>query len=272
MTSKKKKSIGEYEVIEFPKSRKMVIDIMEQGEKKHYIKGLVEFDVTNGRKLIKEYKMKNGVSLSFTGWMLKCIGQAASEHKDVHLLRKGKKKLYRFDDVDISIMVEKTIKGEKVPLAVIIRKTNEKTVEEITREIRDAQAEVVDESILLGVKKEEKLKRLFTSLPKFIRNFMYWRFGRNPILLKDFGGSISLTSVGMFGDLSGWGIPIGVQPLMFSLGAITKKAGVIENKIEIRKILHVTILFDHDIIDGAPAARFLARLKVLIENGFGLEQ
>ena len=271
MTSKKKKSIGKYEVIKFPKNRKMVIDIMEQGIKKHYIKGLVEFDVTNGRKLLKEYKSKNGVSLSFTGWMLKCIGQAASEHKDVHLLKKGKKKLYRFDDVDISITVEKTIEGEKVPLPVIIRKTNEKTVEEITREIRDAQAEVVEESVLLGVKKEENLKRLFTSFPKFIRNIMYWRFGRNPILLKEFGGSISLTSVGMFGDLIGWGIPIGVQPLMFSLGAITKKPGVIGDNIEIREVLHTTILFDHDIIDGSPAARFSARLKVLIEEGFGLE-
>jgi len=272
MTSKKKKSIGKYEVIKFPKNRKMVIDIMEQGIKKHYVKGLVEFDVTNGRKLLKDYKSKKGVSLSFTGWILKCIGQAADEHKDVHMLKKGKKKLYKFDDVDISITVEKTVKGEKVPLPVIIRKTNEKTVEEITREIRNAQAEAVDEDVLLGLKKEERFKRIFTSLPKFIRKITYWRFGRNPLLLKDFAGTISLTSVGMFGDLTGWAIPIGVQSLMFGLGAITKKPGVIENKIEIREILHTTILFDHDIIDGAPAARFSAKLKVLIEKGFGLEQ
>ena len=271
MTSKKKKSIGTYEVIRFPKERKMVIDIMEQGMKKHYIKGLVEFDVTHGREQIKKYKVKFGKRLSFTGWFLKCIGQAASENKDVHALKKGKKKLYRFDDVDISIVVEKIIDGKKIPLPVIIRKTNEKTVEEITNEIRDAQAEAVDEDVLLGLKKEEKFKRVFTSLPKFIRKFTYWRFGRNPLLLKDFGGTISLTSVGMFGDLIGWGIPIGVQPLMFALGAITKKPGVIEDKIEIRKILHATILFDHDIIDGAPAARFLDKLKGYIESGSGLD-
>ena len=35
---------------------------------------------------------------------------------------------------------------------------------------------------------------------------------------------------------------------MFSIGAITKKPSVIEDKIEIREILHTTILFDHDII------------------------
>ncbi len=272
MTSRKKKSIGTYEVIRFPKERKMVIDIMEQGMKKHYIKGLVEFDVTYGREQIKNYKLKHGKKLSFTGWLLKCIGQAASENNDVHALKKGRKKIYRFNDVDISIVVEKTIKGKKTPLPVIIRKTNEKTVEEITHEIRDAQAEAVDEDVLLGLKKEEKFKRVFTSLPKFIRKITYWRFGRNPLLLKDFGGTISVTSVGMFGDLTGWGIPIGVQPLMFALGAITKKAGVIEEKIEIRKILHATILFDHDIIDGAPAARFLTKLKEYIESGFGLDQ
>ncbi len=56
MRGKKKKYIDNYEVIDFPKERKMVIDIMEQGIKKHYVKGLVEFDVTNGRELIKEFK------------------------------------------------------------------------------------------------------------------------------------------------------------------------------------------------------------------------
>jgi len=49
-------------------------------------------------------------------------------------------------------------------------------------------------------------------------------------------------------------------------------SSVIEDKIEIRKILHTTIIFDHDIIDGAPAARFLTKLKEYIESGFGLNQ
>jgi len=49
-------------------------------------------------------------------------------------------------------------------------------------------------------------------------------------------------------------------------------SSVIEDKIEIRKILHTTILFDHDIIDGAPANRFLTKLKEYIESGFGLNQ
>jgi hypothetical protein len=34
----------------------------------------------------------------------------------------------------------------------------------------------------------------------------------------------------------------------------------------------MTLLFDHDIVDGAPAARFTQRLKELIESGYGLEE
>ena len=41
-------------------------------------------------------------------------------------------------------------------------------------------------------------------------------------------------------------------------------------RIAIREYLSMTISFDHDIIDGAPAARFTQRLKELIESGYGL--
>jgi pyruvate/2-oxoglutarate dehydrogenase complex dihydrolipoamide acyltransferase (E2) component len=42
-------------------------------------------------------------------------------------------------------------------------------------------------------------------------------------------------------------------------------------RIAIREYLSMTISFDHDIIDGAPAARFTQRLKELIESGDGLD-
>ena len=54
------------------------------------------------------------------------------------------------------------------------------------------------------------------------------------------------------------------------MGGIAKKPGVIGDKIEIREYLSMTIMFDHDVVDGAPAARFVARLTDLVENAFGL--
>jgi pyruvate/2-oxoglutarate dehydrogenase complex dihydrolipoamide acyltransferase (E2) component len=35
--------------------------------------------------------------------------------------------------------------------------------------------------------------------------------------------------------------------------------------------LYLTISFDHDIVDGAPAARYAQKLSQLIEGGYGLE-
>jgi pyruvate/2-oxoglutarate dehydrogenase complex dihydrolipoamide acyltransferase (E2) component len=55
-----------------------------------------------------------------------------------------------------------------------------------------------------------------------------------------------------------------------TLGGIEEKPGVVNGEIAIREYLSVTISFDHDVIDGAPAARFAQRLKELIESGYGL--
>ena len=67
-----------------------------------------------------------------------------------------------------------------------------------------------------------------------------------------------------------WGIPITDYTLGIILGGIAEKPGAFDGRIEIREYLSMTISVDHDIIDGAPAARFSQRLKELIESGYGL--
>jgi len=42
---------------------------------------------------------------------------------------------------------------------------------------------------------------------------------------------------------------------------------VVDNEIKIREILNVTILVDHDVIDGAPMVRFLNDLTKSVETG-----
>lgn len=50
------------------------------------------------------------------------------------------------------------------------------------------------------------------------------------------------------------------------------KPGVVDGRIEIRQVLDLTISFDHDIVDGADAARFANTLKGLIEQAAGLDE
>ena len=74
----------------------------------------------------------------------------------------------------------------------------------------------------------------------------------------------------MFGKGAGWGIPIPVHTLDITLGGIAEKPASGDGQIALRDYLSLTISFDHDIIDGAPAARFTQSLKELIESGYGL--
>jgi len=67
-----------------------------------------------------------------------------------------------------------------------------------------------------------------------------------------------------------------VVPLPYSLGLVVGstawKPGIWEGRIEPREILNLTVVFDHDLIDGAPVARFARRLVELIESGYGLDE
>jgi pyruvate/2-oxoglutarate dehydrogenase complex dihydrolipoamide acyltransferase (E2) component len=83
-------------------------------------------------------------------------------------------------------------------------------------------------------------------------------------------GNVAFTSIGMIGKVNGWFIPISVHPICFGISSIAKKPIVIGDKIEIREILNMTILIDHDVIDGSPMARFISDLSSNIEKGLGI--
>ena len=62
------------------------------------------------------------------------------------------------------------------------------------------------------------------------------------------------------------------QSVLLIVGGIGRKPAVVEERIEPRQMLDLTVAFDHDVVDGAPAARFVQRLVELIESGYGLEE
>ena len=263
-------NIGHYDIIDFPKVRIPTLDFLTLGDNNHYVKGLIEFDVTDGRNKIRNHEKNTQKKISFTAWLLKCIGQAASEFKEVHSMMMGKNKIVKFEDVDISITVEKSIEGVKTPIPLVVRRTNKMTVTQINDEIRKAQSEELDEATVLGNHNmKEDLKR-YVSLPSFFRKFILKRKFRDPVRIKQMMGTIIVSSVGMFGKLRGWPIPTTAHPLAFGVGSITKKPAIINDKIEVREFLALSVLFNHDIVDGAPATRFISRLGELLESGFGL--
>ncbi|AOY77017.1 2-oxo acid dehydrogenase subunit E2 [Clostridium formicaceticum] len=267
-----KKNIGEYRIEEFPISRTATIDIGVAGLKKHHIKALIELDVTEARKVIRE-KKKLSEKISFNSWLIKCISHAVEEFKPIHGIRKGKRKVVIFDDIDISIAIEREVDGKKVPLPYVIRKTNEKSISDINQEIKSGQKQSIqgEDDYILGQEKKNKfVMKIYYCLPGFVRRLIWKCIMKSPSLTKQNMGTVMITSVGMIGKINGWVIPVSIHPLCFAIGSIVKKPGIVKDNIEIREYLYMTVLVDHDIIDGAPAARALSKLTKLIEGGYGL--
>ncbi|MFW9996969.1 MAG: 2-oxo acid dehydrogenase subunit E2 [Candidatus Odinarchaeota archaeon] len=264
---------GNYSIKPFSINRQVLSDFYDEQFNKHNMIGLLEVDITGGKELIKRHFEKTGEKISFVAWISKYVSQALSEQPEIHSMRQGRKKLVTFEDIDITVLVERQVDDKRIPVPKILRKTNEKTVKELSREVRQAQEQKVEESDqLLGNKKNPLLLSLFLRFPKFIRRHVYRRTLKNPFKVKRDSGTVIITSVGMFAkDNAAFVISFGFLPVSIALGGITRKPGVVANEIRIREYLYMTIMIDHDVVDGAPAARFVARAVELMEKAFGLE-
>lgn len=265
--------IGRFEERKFPEFRAPTIDTLRWGSKRHHVPILLEVDVTEARIAIHAQK-KMGQRIGFTGWMVKCIAQAVSEHKSIQALRQGNQRLIIFEDVDVAILVERAVgEDEMLPMPCIIRKANVKSVATIQAEIQAAQQQPIDaETVQLSASRKSWLMKLYTRLPKGVRDVFFWQpLFRNPFLVKQKIGTIGVTVIGMSGQHGmSWGIPIGIHPLVVAVGAIAKRPGVVEDHIAIREYVGMTVLFDHDVTDGAPVARFIRRLQEVILEGYEL--
>jgi pyruvate dehydrogenase E2 component (dihydrolipoamide acetyltransferase) len=80
------------------------------------------------------------------------------------------------------------------------------------------------------------------------------------------GGTFTLTNPGNFG--AQFGLPIINQPqvAILGVGAIEKRAVVIDDAIAIRPMGYLALGFDHRLIDGAVADRFMAHIKGQLEQ------
>jgi pyruvate/2-oxoglutarate dehydrogenase complex dihydrolipoamide acyltransferase (E2) component len=265
-----KQDNADYQVVP-SKGRHAMAFAMRSVQRTPMIHGLIEVDVTRARAFLRDHKAKTGESLSFTAFIATCLGKAVDENTSVQAYRKGRKHLILFDDVDVATTIERNVAGQKQPIIYIIRAANKKTFREIHREIRTVQVEEVVKAWTPATDKNWVLY-----LPTFLIRFFFWVFWRlcrtYPHAQKNVLGTVGLTAVGMFGEGAGWGIPPATpQTLYITVGGIGVKRGVVDGSIAIREYLSLTISLDHEMIDGAPAARFTERLKELIESGYGLD-
>jgi pyruvate/2-oxoglutarate dehydrogenase complex dihydrolipoamide acyltransferase (E2) component len=190
----------------------------------------------------------------------------------VQSYRKGRKQLVLFDDVDVGLMIEKKIGETRLPLGHVIRGANHKTYWEIHQEIRSVQSNLVPTSAERASRFRSAGRLPWPLFRMFIAT-VRMMVSRDPTILTSLIGTVGVSSVGMFGKgQGGWGIFTGSHVLDLTVGSTAWKPAIVEGRIEPRQILNLTVAFDHEVIDGAPAARFARRLVELIESGYGLEE
>jgi pyruvate dehydrogenase E2 component (dihydrolipoamide acetyltransferase) len=84
------------------------------------------------------------------------------------------------------------------------------------------------------------------------------------------GGTFTVTNMGMLGIERFDAIINPPESAILSVGKVVEKAVVIEGGIHIRPRMDMTLSVDHRVLDGAEAARFLVRIRELIENPAGV--
>lgn len=258
-----------HEVKEFHKMREVIVDLLRIGAKKHMICAFGEVDVTELLERLTNLKEKTGINYSFTSYILFVYAATISDHKHMQAHRKGRKKLILFEDVDVACVIERDFGTRKIPTSYIVRKANKKSFREISDEIRKAQT-VESDNVATELKKANA--STVTKLPRFLRRFIFYLMSKNPFLKKDLHGTVGLTAIGMFTQGGGTAIPITPHQMTLLLGGIERKPWVVGDEIKIRQVMSATFAMDHDIIDGAPASRFIAECRQRIRDCYKMDE
>ena len=248
-----------YSAVPFTMNRRMVAASASVGRERNVIHGVMEVDITEPRRLISEHRARTGERLSLTAYVVACLAGSVAEHPGVNAFRRGRK-LILLDDVTISVLVERTIDGEKVPEPFGVRSAQVKTYRQIHDEIRAAQE---PKDAALGGLSDIRWLHL---IPAFLLRTFIRTASRSIRMMRRYG-TIGVTAVGMFGEGALWFVPLSGATVAVTVGSIVRRPVVVEAVIESREHLCLTVSFNHDIVDGAPAARFLKTFGEALKSG-----
>jgi pyruvate/2-oxoglutarate dehydrogenase complex dihydrolipoamide acyltransferase (E2) component len=247
------------EVVRVPRSRRLIVDIGRATRRRRTVAGLIEVDVTDVRRRLREQRTATGGPVSLTAY----VGRAVAADRQLHAIRDLRGRLVRYRDVDINVSVEVRLEERSFPMNHVVRAADTRSVAAISDELqcvkRDPRQSPTQR--LAGP------ARVFLRLPGVVRTTAFRLLYRVPSWQKQLAGTVGVTAVGMVGRGGGWGTAFQVHPLEVVVGGIGVRPGYHDGSLEPREHLHLTLSFDHDVVDGAPAARFASRLRDRLEAG-----
>jgi len=221
------------ELIPLSPKRKIIADRMVQSKRTApHVTTTFEVDMTNVaryREAHKEALLKNqGVHLTYLPFIIAAACEALKAYPAVNSSWTDQGiVIKRYIHIGIAVSIED---GLIVP---VIRDADKKGLIEIARESQD----------LAQKAREKRLK-----------------------VDEVQGGTFTITNYGVGGSLFGAPIIMPPQAAILGIGAITKRPVVINDAIAIRSMVYLSLSFDHRVIDGAQADRFLSKVKEVLEG------
>jgi pyruvate/2-oxoglutarate dehydrogenase complex dihydrolipoamide acyltransferase (E2) component len=264
--------VGNYDIEHVSVRRRMTIDGLDAASPGHRTLALIELDVTRASERIAAMQ-RAGLRVSLFAFVVACIGKALGEQRELNAIRGGRR-IYRFEDVDVNMAVEIATPAGRFPHQVSLRRAQQKTPLEVYAAIEAARSRYADAA---AVGREdhrfEVAMRWLAWLPRFVRVGLLRLATRRPLLVKRLSGTTFVTSVGKFARVPGFVIPFAAGPMAvsFALGSVVNKPVIRDAQVVEAMILAMTVIFNHDLVDGGPGARFVARLQALIEGADGLQ-
>lgn len=178
-------------------------------------------------------KLHEKLQISYTTIITKAVAKALQEKSIINSTLDGDK-IKIFEDVNIGVAVA-TEMGLVVP---VIRNANKKALKEI-----DATIKELTEKARQGKLTKEELS----------------------------GGTFTVTNLGMYGVDFFTPIINPPEAAILGVGKLAQKPVVTDGRVEVKPVMTLSLSYDHRIVDGAPAAEFLNKVKQFIENPETLE-
>jgi pyruvate/2-oxoglutarate dehydrogenase complex dihydrolipoamide acyltransferase (E2) component len=247
--------------------RKLSIYGFQAVEGAHYFHALLEFDITGLRSALRAARTEGRGGSLFT-FFLKAIASCLAEFPDFNSMGDARRTT-SFDEVDIGVPIEMSRGGDIYNKQLVIRGADRKSVAEIGAEIEASRAvDDGDKSYLPS----PVLRALVAALPAFAGRALIRAAMRSHRMVKATSGTAFVTSVSMFSSAPGYVLPYvgGPKASAFAIGSVVKKPVAYRGEIALREIVNVTASFNHDLVDGAPASRFVNRLRQLVEAEYGV--
>lgn len=229
---------GGDEIIVMDRVRKLIADHMVMSKKTSpHVTSFIDADVTrvfNWRNSIKDmFLAAEGHKLTLTPIFIDAAARALQDYPTINVSVDGDKIIIK-KNINIGMATALPDGNLIVP---VIKNANEKNLKGLARAVND----------LAERARNNKLK------PDEIT-----------------GGTFTITNFGSYNNLSGTPIINQPQAAILGTGAVRKMPAVVEtpegDMIGIRQIMILSLSYDHRIIDGALAGKFLNRLKDILEN------